>query len=93
MIESVRLAFGAFGTKHAIRASEVEELLKGKALSLSLVKESVALLKKEVVPLKGTSKKDYRVSLAVGFLFDFLNSLLSKEPTIIPTNLVSAQTQ
>ncbi|KAG0560330.1 hypothetical protein KC19_10G172500 [Ceratodon purpureus] len=87
VIESVRLAFGAFGTNHAIRAFKVEELLKGKALSLSLIKESVALLKKEVVPLEGTSKKDYRVSLLVGFIFDFLNSLLSKEPTVTPTNL------
>jgi CO/xanthine dehydrogenase FAD-binding subunit len=59
VIESVRLAFGAFGTKHAIRALKVEELLKGKTLSLSLMKESVELLKKEVVPLKETSKKDY----------------------------------
>lgn len=91
VIESIRLAFGAFGTKHAIRAFKVEELLKGKTLSLSLMKESVELFKKEVVPLEGTSKKDYRVSLIVGFLFDFLNSLLSKEPTVTPTNLVSGE--
>jgi len=90
-VESVRLAFGAFGTKHAIRALRVEKLLKGKVLSLSLVKEAVEVLKKDVVPIQGTSKKEYRVSLAVGFLFDFLTSLLTKEPVLTPTHLVSAQ--
>ncbi|KAG0601086.1 hypothetical protein M758_11G082900 [Ceratodon purpureus] len=87
VIESVRLAFGAFGTRHAIRALTVEELLRGKILSLSLVKASVELLKKEVVPLEGTEKKEYRISLVVGFLFEFLNSLLSSNETIVPTPL------
>lgn len=89
VIECVRLAFGAFGTRHAIRALKVEELLRGKILSISLVKESVELLKKEVVPLEGTEKKEYRISLVVGFLFEFLNSLLSSNETIAPTPLVS----
>ncbi|XP_024376895.1 probable aldehyde oxidase 3 [Physcomitrium patens] len=87
VIETARLAFGAFGTKHAIRALKVEELLKSKTLSLSLVKEAVEALKKEVVPLEGTSMKEYRTSLNVGFLFDFLNSLLSGEPTVTSTHL------
>ena len=89
VIQTARLAFGAFGTKHAIRALRVEELLKGKSLTLGLVKEAVEVLKTDVVPLEVTPTKDYRVSLVVGFLFDFLNSLLSGEPTLTPTHLVS----
>lgn len=91
VVESARLAFGAFGTKHAIRASRVEALLEGKSLSLGLVREAVEVLKTEVVPLEGTTSKEYRVSLAVGFLFDFLNTLLSGEATVTPTHLVSAR--
>lgn len=87
VIESVRLAFGAFGTKHAIRASKVEKLLGGTTLTLAIVKKSVDLLKTELVPVEGTDKKEYRVSLAVGFLFEFLNSLLSSEATVAPTPL------
>lgn len=88
MIEDVRLAFGAFGTKHAIRALEVEQMLKGKPLSASLVLDAIELLKKEIVPLQGTTKREFRVSLAVGFLFEFLNPLVSKEPFVTPASLV-----
>ena len=87
VIESAWLAFGAFGTKHAIRAWKVEELVKGKSLTVSLVKEAVELVKTEVVPLEDTTTKEYRVSLAVGFLFDFLNSSLLGESTVTPTHL------
>lgn len=88
VIEDVRLAFGAFGTKHAIRALEVEQMLKGKPLSASLVLDAIELLKKEIVPLQGTTKREFRVSLAVGFLFEFLNPLVSKEPFVTPASLV-----
>lgn len=88
-IHKIRLAFGAFGTKHAIRALQVEKLLTERKLSLSLVKEALEVLKKDVVPLEGTSKKEFRVSLAVGFLFDFLFSILSEAPIVTPTHLVS----
>lgn len=88
VIQDVRLAFGAFGTKHAIRALEVEQVLKGKPLSASLVLDAIGLLKKEIVPLEGTTKREFRVSLAVGFLFEFLNPLISKEPFVAPATLV-----
>lgn len=88
LIQDVRLAFGAFGTNHAIRALKVEQLLKGKPLSVSLVLDAIGLLKKEIVPLEGTTKREFRVSLAVGFLFEFLNPLVSKEPFVAPASLV-----
>ncbi|KAG0608809.1 hypothetical protein M758_8G134400 [Ceratodon purpureus] len=88
VIESTRLAFGAFGTKHAIRAVKVEELLKGKMLNLSLIQECVERVKQDVVPLAGTEKPEYRVALVVGFLFEFLNSLLSSDQAVVPTPLL-----
>lgn len=73
VLESVQLAFGAYGTKHAIRARKVEELLAGKSLTASVLFEAIKLLLVTVVPEEGTSYPAYRSSLAVGFLFDFLH--------------------
>lgn len=89
VIGSVRLAFGAFGTKHAIRAVRVEKHLTGKLLTPQLVLECVELLKKEIVPRAGTTKAEFRVSLAVAFLFEFLNPLVSREPDVVPASVVS----
>lgn len=89
VVESARLAFGAFGTKHAIRAVTVEELLRGKTLTLSLVKECVERVKEDVVPVAETEKREYRVALVVGFLFEFLTSLISSDQAVVPTSLVS----
>uniref|UniRef100_I1QSH6 aldehyde oxidase n=1 Tax=Oryza glaberrima TaxID=4538 RepID=I1QSH6_ORYGL len=75
LIEDVRLAFGAFGSEHAIRASKVEEFLKGKLVSASVILEAVRLLKGVVSPAEGTTHPEYRVSLAVSYLFRFLSSL------------------
>lgn len=72
----VRLAFGAFGTDHAIRARRVENHLNGKSLTWEVILEAVQLLKVEVVPKPGTRKAEYRVSVAVSFLFQFLAPFL-----------------
>ncbi|XP_011621346.1 indole-3-acetaldehyde oxidase [Amborella trichopoda] len=71
------LAFGAYGTKHAIRARKVEEYLKGKSITHSVLLEAIQILKMTVVPREGTSKPDYRSSLVVGFLFDFFSPLIT----------------
>ncbi|XP_050236886.1 abscisic-aldehyde oxidase-like isoform X2 [Mercurialis annua] len=76
VLNSCRLAFGAFGTKHAIRARKVEEFLAGKLLTIGVIYEAIRLLKGTVVPEDGTQNPAYRSSLAVGFLFDFLRPLL-----------------
>ncbi|XP_052146306.1 probable aldehyde oxidase 2 [Oryza glaberrima] len=75
LIEDVCLAFGAFGAEHAIRAREVEEFLKGKLVSAPVILEAVRLLKGVVSPAEGTTHPEYRVSLAVSYLFRFLTSL------------------
>ncbi|XP_028790413.1 abscisic-aldehyde oxidase-like, partial [Neltuma alba] len=75
-IDNCRLCFGAYGVKHAVRATKVEELLIGKLLNLGIVYEAVNLLTAIVVPEDGTSKIAYRSSLAIGFLYKFLSPLI-----------------
>uniref|UniRef100_A0A0E0LJC9 aldehyde oxidase n=1 Tax=Oryza punctata TaxID=4537 RepID=A0A0E0LJC9_ORYPU len=75
ILSNLHLAFGAYGTKHAIRARKVEEYLTGKILSASVVLEAVRLLRESIVPVEGTTHPEYRVSVAVGFVFSFLSPL------------------
>ena len=75
VLSNLRLAFGAYGTEHAIRAKKVEEFLTGKALTASVVLGAIQLLRETVVPMEGTSHPEYRVSAAVGYLFSFLSPL------------------
>ncbi|KAL0459046.1 UNVERIFIED_CONTAM: Aldehyde oxidase 4 [Sesamum latifolium] len=77
LVNNIRLPFGAYGTKHAKRARKVEEYLTGKILSLRVLDEAIKLVKGAVVSEEGTSYAAYRSSLAVGFLFEFLNSFSS----------------
>ncbi|KAL5763619.1 hypothetical protein ACOSQ2_016213 [Xanthoceras sorbifolium] len=74
-INNCQLAFGAYGTKHAIRARKVEEFLIGKVLSFSVLYEATKLVGAIVVPEDVTSSPAYRSSLAVGYLFEFFGSL------------------
>ena len=74
-IINCRLAFGAYGTKHAIRCKEVEEFLSGKVVTDNVLYEAITLLGKIVKPQEGTSNPAYRSSLAQGFLFNFFHSL------------------
>lgn len=83
IIESVRLAFGAFGVSHAIRVNNVEEFLVGKVITYAILLEAVRMLKVSVVPVEGTPKSAYRQSVAVGFLFDFLFPLV--KDSVIPS--------
>ncbi|KAK1434885.1 hypothetical protein QVD17_00639 [Tagetes erecta] len=80
-INSIRLAFGSFGVKHAISASTVENFLVGKTLSVDLIYEAVKLIRVSVSPESGTTHPAYRSSLAVSFLFDFLWPLVKADGT------------
>ncbi|ESQ36467.1 hypothetical protein EUTSA_v10006570mg [Eutrema salsugineum] len=105
IVEKCRLAFGSFGGYHSIRAREVEDFLTGKLLSHSVLYEAVRLLKGVIVPSIETSYTEYKKSLAIGFLFDFLYPLIESgswdserkhidghvNPTISPPLLSSAQ--
>uniref|UniRef100_A0A0E0EA68 FAD-binding PCMH-type domain-containing protein n=1 Tax=Oryza meridionalis TaxID=40149 RepID=A0A0E0EA68_9ORYZ len=75
ILSNLHLAFGAYGTEHAIRARKVEEYLTGKILSASVVLEAIRLVRETIVPVEGTTHPEYRVSVAVGFLFSFLSPL------------------
>ncbi|OIW04149.1 hypothetical protein TanjilG_00709 [Lupinus angustifolius] len=86
MIVTCRLSFGAYGTKHAIRAKTVEEFLSGKLLNARFLYEAVKLLTVTITPEDGTSKADYRSSLAAAFLFQFFNQLIDSPVEIIDGN-------
>ncbi|GER40669.1 aldehyde oxidase [Striga asiatica] len=77
LVNNIQLAFGAYGTDHATRARKVEDYLNGKMLSVEVLYEAIKLVKGDVVSKEGTSHSDYRSSLAVGFLFEFLNCFSS----------------
>lgn len=76
VVNDCLLAFGAYGTKHAHRASKAEEFLTGKVISDEVLMEAIVLLKDEIIPDKGTSNPGYRSSLAVTFLFEFFGPLI-----------------
>lgn len=82
MINNCQLAFGAYGTRHAMRARTVEAFLIGKMLNLNVLNEAIKLVEAFVVPEDGTSNPAFRSSLAVGFLFQFLVSLAETESKI-----------
>lgn len=75
-IGKVRLCFGAYGTKHAIRVKKVEEYLSGKEISIDLLCEAMRLVRSSIVPDVGTPHGDYRATLAVGFLFKFFHCFI-----------------
>ncbi|KAJ3707264.1 hypothetical protein LUZ61_010969 [Rhynchospora tenuis] len=94
VVENIQLAFGAFGTEHAIRARKVEDFLKGKIVTSSVILEAIRFLKEGIVPKNSTSHAEYRVSLAVGFLFKFLSPLpkgLSEPGKIVHVELQNGQ--
>ncbi|KAI4305798.1 hypothetical protein L6164_029141 [Bauhinia variegata] len=86
MIDTCRLSFGAYGTKHAIRARKVEEYLVGKLLTFSIIYEAVNMLATNVVPEDGTSRIGYRLSLASSFLFEFFYPLIDHPDKITNVN-------
>ncbi|PSS09429.1 Indole-3-acetaldehyde oxidase [Actinidia chinensis var. chinensis] len=92
IIDNIQLAFGAYGTKCAIRARKVEEFLAGKQLSVNVLSEAIKLLGAIVVPEVGTSSAAYRSSLAVGFLFEFLHPLVDAFLTK-PSKIISIHKQ
>ncbi|KAE8656722.1 Indole-3-acetaldehyde oxidase [Hibiscus syriacus] len=77
ILNTCRLSFGAFASKHPVRARNVEEFLIGKVLSVGLMYEAVKLLETTVIPKDGISHSAYKSSLAVGFLFEFLSPLIN----------------
>ncbi|RXH83269.1 hypothetical protein DVH24_005522 [Malus domestica] len=79
MVDHCRLAFGAYGTKHAIRARKVEEFLTGKVLSPGVLYDAIKLVRDAVVPEEGTTSPAYRSSLAAGFIFEFFSPLIDSE--------------
>ncbi|CAA6653769.1 unnamed protein product [Spirodela intermedia] len=75
VVESLRLAFGAYGGRHATRAKKVEEFLTGKPVNSGVMLEVIRLLREDISPEEGTDHAAYRVSAAAGFLFKFLLQL------------------
>ncbi|WCJ41569.1 aldehyde oxidase 1 [Euphorbia peplus] len=82
VLNTCQLAYGAFGTEHAIRARETETFLIGKLLTFSVLYEAITLVKSTVVPKDGTPDAWYRSSLIVAFLFDFLGPLTNSSSLV-----------
>ncbi|KAL6205175.1 hypothetical protein ACLB2K_022437 [Fragaria x ananassa] len=82
MVHHCCLAFGAYGTKHAIRARKVEDFLTGKTLSAGVLHEAIKLVRAIVVPEEGTTNPAYRSSLASGFLFEFFSPFINIDTEI-----------
>ncbi|RDX76625.1 Indole-3-acetaldehyde oxidase, partial [Mucuna pruriens] len=82
VIDTCRLSFGAYGTKHAIRAKNVEEFLAGKVISVSTLYDAVNLVTATIVPKVDTSHTAYRSSLAAGFIFQFFSPLIDNPKRI-----------
>ncbi|KAH7541869.1 hypothetical protein FEM48_Zijuj02G0013200 [Ziziphus jujuba var. spinosa] len=76
LVNHCQFAFGAYGTAHAIRAKKVEEFFTRKFLNIDVLYEAIKLVRTTVVPEDGTANPAYRSSLAAGFLFEFLSSLI-----------------
>ncbi|XP_022729337.1 indole-3-acetaldehyde oxidase-like isoform X2 [Durio zibethinus] len=76
MLNNCQLAFGAYGTKHSIKATKVEEFLTGKVLSVGVLYDAIKFLGTTITPEDGISSPAYRSSLVVGFLFEFLSPLI-----------------
>ncbi|XP_078436113.1 aldehyde oxidase 1 [Wolffia australiana] len=94
-VESSRLVFGAYGTRHATRAKNVEEFIAGKKINARVILEAIQILRQEIIPDQGTKHADYRVSAAVGFLFKFLSHLeeehVKNQWDIIPSQISSTK--
>ena len=82
VIHTCRLSFGVYGSKHAIRAKRVEELLAGKLLSPSILYDAVNLITATIVPQDDNAITAYRSSLAAGFIFQFFNPLIDSPERI-----------
>ncbi|KAJ1432167.1 Molybdopterin dehydrogenase, FAD-binding [Sesbania bispinosa] len=82
MIDTCRLSFGGCGNKHAIRAKNIEELLAGNLLNVSILYDAINLLTATVVPKDEASKTAYISSLAAGFIFQFFNPLIDSPARI-----------
>ncbi|KAG5620379.1 hypothetical protein H5410_005597 [Solanum commersonii] len=72
LINYMRLAFGAYGTKHAARAKMIEGYLTGKMLNAHVLYGALKLVKLAVVLEDGTLHPEYKSSLAVSYVFEFL---------------------
>lgn len=81
VLNKCQLAFGAYGIRHPIRAKKVEEFLTGKLLNVGILYEAIKLLGVEIREY-GTSSPAYKSSVAVGFLYKFLSSLVHTPPGI-----------
>ncbi|KAJ8458928.1 hypothetical protein OPV22_031854 [Ensete ventricosum] len=76
VIHNIHLAFGAYGSEHAVRARKVENFLVGKSVTASVLLGAIKLLKETIIPNEHTPHSKYRSSLAIAFLFKFFQPLV-----------------
>ncbi|KAL2945567.1 Benzaldehyde dehydrogenase (NAD(+)) [Bienertia sinuspersici] len=79
MVNKIQLAFGAYGTRHAMRARKVEEFLSGRNLDHEVLSKTINLVRVTVAPEDSVSHPLYRTSLAEAFVFEFLHTLIEAD--------------
>ncbi|KAL3677013.1 hypothetical protein R1sor_026961 [Riccia sorocarpa] len=80
-VSQVRLAFGALGGPHAIRAKETEKYLNEKIITVDVLREAVRTLREELTSSARDDQlhtAEYRVSVGVGYLFKFFKPLITE---------------
>ncbi|CAO2842528.1 unnamed protein product [Amaranthus hypochondriacus] len=79
VVSKIRLAFGAYGSRHPVRAKEIEEFLAGRNIDREVICKTMSLVRAIVVPKDEISHGSYRTSLAEAFVFEFLHALVEPE--------------
>ncbi|KAL2608711.1 hypothetical protein R1flu_027284 [Riccia fluitans] len=83
----LRLAFGALGSPHPIRAEKTEKYLSGKIICVDVLREALRILREEISSSAKDDKfhtAEYRASVGVGYLFQFLKALITETNMDIP---------
>ena len=75
MVNKIHLAFGAYGTSHAVRVRKAEEFLAGRDINHEAFRKTMNLIRATVVPEDGISHPSYRISLAEAFVLEFVQRL------------------
>ncbi|KAL3677014.1 hypothetical protein R1sor_026962 [Riccia sorocarpa] len=77
----LRLAFGALGSRLPLRARKTEKYLTGKVASVDVLREAVRILREEIASSARDDKLhtiEYRESVAVAYLFQFLKPFITE---------------
>ncbi|KAL2608710.1 hypothetical protein R1flu_027283 [Riccia fluitans] len=88
----LRLAFGALGGPHAIQATKTEKYLNEKIINVDVLSKAVRILREELSSYTKDDKlhtAEYRLSVGVGFLFQFFKPLITETDVDAPPSYLA----